>query len=325
MIFLSVLLKILQIIGIIILSILAFVLLVILIVLFVPIRYKAKGSYHEKVPKVKADVTWLMGIVNVSFELGRTKPLLIKIFGIKINDKKEKPVKNKKKKKAESPNAEQASLSEQTTETEASKTESVITSEPNKSERVVSCESVNDESIVSSYPVEPESETEKASSEDVMQTEPEKTDGKNEKTIDDKHGEKSEADAEVSATQKPKFYDKLKKYLEVIQSDCFKKAFSLSKRNLGKIFKHILPRKWDITGSISLADPSATAKIFEISSMLYPWTYKHVHLSTDFDGEHIDVDGYLKGHITLIRLVWLAANVYFNRNIKKLIKLFKEI
>lgn len=285
MIFLTILLKILAIIGIVLLSILALVFVVLMLVLFVPIRYRAKGSFHDKKPAFKAGVSWFLGIISLSFELGREKPLIIRIFGFRLKGKSGEATDEKKDEKTSQTHNYDSQALEEPADIEKNNAP-METHVDESTEKIEFKHELEDEEDNNSQ-------------------------NKNEENVD-------------SSTQKPNLYDKLKRYVEIIRSDTFKSAFYKAKGSLGKIFKHILPRKWGLSGSVSLSDPATTAKIFEIICLLYPWTYKNIHISTDFSGEHIDLDGYAKGHITIFRILWLLACVYFNKNVKKLIKLFKE-
>ncbi|MBR5897169.1 MAG: hypothetical protein IKZ39_06085, partial [Lachnospiraceae bacterium] len=85
----AVFLKILAIIGIVLLSILGIILLAVLLVLFVPVRYKAEGSFKDNKPKLVAGGSWLLHIVSVRYTLGEADPLCIRVFGFKIKSKKE--------------------------------------------------------------------------------------------------------------------------------------------------------------------------------------------------------------------------------------------
>lgn len=119
-------------------------------------------------------------------------------------------------------------------------------------------------------------------------------------------------------------YDKIKNVLEIVQSDDFKKAFLYSKKKIIKLLKLILPRKWYVNAILGFDDPSVTGKIISISSMFYPLIYKHISIKGDFENEIIDVDFYFKGHITIIKILSIGVFTYFNKDIRKIIKSFKE-
>lgn len=99
--------KILSVIGITILYILGILLALILIILFVPVSYKVKGSYKDKIPDFKACVSYMGFVFRLTFLFKGSKPdLSIRIFGIRL-----------KKRNAE----KKASLEEEASEEEESK------------------------------------------------------------------------------------------------------------------------------------------------------------------------------------------------------------
>ena len=86
----GVLLTILKITGIVLLSIIAFLLLILIIFLFVPVRYKAKGSFKDKIPQAKFSISYLLYILYIVFRYDQGFSYSIRIFGIKLNLKKSK-------------------------------------------------------------------------------------------------------------------------------------------------------------------------------------------------------------------------------------------
>ena len=86
----GVLLTILKITGIVLLSIIAFLLLILIIFLFVPVRYKAKGSFKDKIPQAKFSISYLLYILYIVFRYDQGFSYCIRIFGIKLNLKKSK-------------------------------------------------------------------------------------------------------------------------------------------------------------------------------------------------------------------------------------------
>ncbi len=70
-----------------------------------------------------------------------------------------------------------------------------------------------------------------------------------------------------------------------------------------KILKHVLPRKLDVKGEFGLDDPATMGKIMEVYAFLYAFWGDHFELYTDFEREHIDVKGRIKGHLVPIYLV----------------------
>ena len=100
-------LTVLKIIGIVLLVILAVILLLLLLVLFAPIFYKIDANVPETeldngfdMEKVFAKVSfhWLLFVIRGGIEFPKNKEFTLRVFGIKILPKKEKPEKEDKKK-----------------------------------------------------------------------------------------------------------------------------------------------------------------------------------------------------------------------------------
>lgn len=291
--FLAVLLTVLKIIGLILLGILAFVLALLLVVLFVPIRYKADGFYKDKDYNVKGKANWLLHAVTVSFDLKASKDPLIRILGIKLKNKKKNDIEDKKSEESSSPEAKEVSADETDDKTEVSEERSVDDKTDN----------VNDEV--------PKEKAE-ASKEKITKSEDEKSSKNNRKNADDKKEFKSDS-----------VYDKIKMYIEIIKSEDFKESFSLVKKQLCRLLKAVLPRKWEINASLGFEDPSLTGYVCALSGAMYMWFRKHIHIVGDFDNEEISADAYFKGRIYIVVLVYVFIRVWFNKKIRHTIDLFR--
>lgn len=110
-----------------------------------------------------------------------------------------------------------------------------------------------------------------------------------------------------------------------IENPIFKRAFALTKRHFIKILKSILPRKIDIDISFGLDDPATTADIMSRYGILYPWIGDKIRLNPYFDKKLVEGTVRIKGKITLFRIIYSAAVVYFNKDVKKVIKRFERI
>ena len=97
---LAFLLGVLKVIGIVLLIIILLILLLLAIVLFVPIRYKGNGVINDTEKSVQVKITWLLHALSVKINYKHPdKPdILIKVLGIQIGKKENKPKKEKKRK-----------------------------------------------------------------------------------------------------------------------------------------------------------------------------------------------------------------------------------
>jgi hypothetical protein len=184
-------------------------------------------------------------------------------------------------------------------------------------------EEVNEPSAVEDTPVESaeepvkengadekkdESETEKDIAEDSEKEHSEKKDKKSE----DKKEFKSES-----------VYDKIKGYVDILKSDEFKESFALVKKQLCRLLKAVLPRKWEINASLGFEDPSLTGYVCAVSGAMYMWFRKHIHIVGNFDEEKIDANAFFKGRIFIVVLVYVFIRVWFNKKIRHTIDLFR--
>ena len=292
-VFLAVLLTVLKIIGLILLGILAFVLALLLVVLFVPIRYKADGFYKDKDYNVNGKAHWLLHAVTVSFDLKASKDPVIKILGIKLKGKKKKGSEEKTDEDSSDPETKEASLDDTDEETKDLK-------ERNDEDTT---DKVTDVSLTDSS---------ERTEENTAKSEDEKSSEKKRKNADDKKEFKSES-----------VYDKIKRYIEIIKSEDFKESFSLVKKQLCRLLKAVLPRKWEINASLGFEDPSLTGYVCALSGAMYMWFRKHIHIVGDFDNEEISADAYFKGRIYIVVLVYVFIRVWFNKKIRHTIDLFR--
>ena len=86
-----------------------------------------------------------------------------------------------------------------------------------------------------------------------------------------------------------------------------------------------MPRRIKINGEVGFDDPSVTGQILVITSMMIPFFGDKVNIRGNFEEPIIDIEGMCKGRITVFRALWTLAVLYFNKNIRKIIKMFREV
>lgn len=69
--------------GLVVLSLLALVLIVLSLILFVPIRYKARGSFSQDKNNLDAKITWLLNIVAIQIHYDNTMNICYRILFFK--------------------------------------------------------------------------------------------------------------------------------------------------------------------------------------------------------------------------------------------------
>lgn len=328
-------LKILSGIGLTLLIILIVILSILLLVLFVPVRYGGSGSFKDNKLSFSARASWLLGLVSVKFLFGDDDPLRIKVLFFRLNKKDKKPKKEKikkekrKKDKAKKKKSEEFAPFDETD----SKENTIVNSAP--------CENVSDEAVNESGNYAETGTATGTESSVVTVTEevsldhieepadafsdliPENIDSLKEKSKN--KNKKKKKIKTNSDTNKRSIYDKIKKYLEIIESKRFKRAYAFCKEKIKRLLKCVCPRKWELNAVVGFDDPSTTGNILCYTSMLYPFIAKHIHICGDFENERIEADLKFKGHITAFRILWIGVTVYFNKDIRKLIKMFKEV
>lgn len=326
MLLLTGILTVLKIIGIVLLVILAVILLLLLLVLFAPIRYKADASVPRSdldnfdVEKISAKVrfSWLLFVIRGGLDFPENKEFTLRIFGIKILPKKEKPGKDKDKdSKEEGKDSEKA-------EDKKDKKEKKKRGKKDNGEQ----ESAKPEDTASS-----ESSGEGEGSFDQGK-EDEAEDGEPKNILDVIWKVIDSIDnilkTPLNVLEKLQYTisrvcGKISMIKTTLESETFDRAFTLVKKKLLKILKMIMPDKIKADVVFGSGDPALTAELMGAYGALYHKLYKKVYFTPDFEEKVLEGEVHLKGHIRLFTIVWSAAVVYLNRDVKRVIKRFKKI
>ena len=307
----TVFLSILKIIGIVLLCILLFVLAAALLILFVPVRYQLKGCRLEEddVPiRASVKITWLLHVVNASFRYPEEAYVKIRIFCFTVfSTMKEKTKQyskkdNKIKKQPSKEGKSGAAPKEMTTESKKIQEEGDFSKQETEEER----KAVKQEEVFE----EPLQEEEVCFTKFLKKL---------------FHILKN---IKYTINQ---IYDKIKHiisniryYIGIIESDSFKKAWQLCENQAISLIKTILPRKIKGNFVIGTNDPASTARILAIQGILYPIIGNHILITPDFDRSIIAGDFSIKGKITVFKVLKTALKIYFNKDLRRVIRLFKK-
>ena len=349
---LSVILTVLKIIGIVLLCIIGLVLAILLIVLFVPVRYGGDGSFKMdgsgKDYAFKAKASWLLHIVTVLFNVKDPSGVVIKIFGIRLGGKKDKDEaeadsgkKKKRRKKdqdlpaaetdVEAESAESSAASEPEVTGESGDADAAETAEERRDVDKTEANAESGDAGTAKTDEEPGDADAAENGEDAGESAESGKDKKRGERFKDKHRKKADKKPGKRSGDKKDFesrglYDKIKRYADIIRSDDFKQSFALCKKMVGKLLKAILPKKWEVNGKVGFEDPSLTGYVCGITGAMYMWMRKHIHINGLFDVESndIDVDGYFKGRIFVVTLVYVFLKVWFNKKVRRVLDLFKD-
>lgn len=348
---LHIILLILKIIGIIIAILLGVVLLGLTAVLFVPVRYRIEVSRKEGAMPVlvRAKVTWLLHLLNVKVRYpAEPKPIVrariacFTVFRYPGKKKKEdtaaKESPEKKEDKATRDTSEKRkkdTATQNAAEKKKEKTNTVVQKEFGKTEPKAETKK----------PLLEEQTAENAtgSLKKEATAEPEKTMQSDTKTSPKKSRVKQIWEALKGLFQKlkkaleniqytiTKVCDKIRKisdniqyYKEVIASDTFQQSYATCKEQLGYLLRKIKPDTFRAELIIGTDDPATTAQILAVHGMLYPLLGNCIALQGDFEQQRIEGQVLLRGKIRVFTFLRVFIKIYFNKEIKKLIRLLKK-
>ena len=306
---LHILLLILKIIGIVLGTLLAVLLIGLCIALFVPVRYQIEASRTEAegAPPIEASakITWLLHLVNIRIQYPadvylRARIFLFTVFRLPQKPKKTDDKKKRRKKKQPAEGGENDSAvenGENDSAVEGGESDSAVENE----EKDFSIEGRENVSSVKRG----ENASSAESEANVIPAESKEPAGNAEAISDGKAAVQEEAPS-----------------MEPVS--IFKRAFSLCKDELSSVFSYIRPRKFQADVTIGMDDPAATGKILSYYGMLYPFIGSSVNVVSDFERKRLEGTVFIKGKIRLFTFVKAALRIYFNKDIRKLLKLFKK-
>lgn len=307
MLFLKVLLCILKIIGIVLLVVVGIVLLILCLLLFVPIRYRVHASFYGK-PRVSAHVTYLLRLLHVNFELdGKESELKIKLFGHNISDGK----KTDDKKTADSPGQNDSTVKEEHDAVKAGEAvKSCEVNTPTKSKKTIEAEASSGHKERKESGISHAGKSRKADKP--------KNSGKPESLPD----KKSDKKTEVSGSDSDGIIDKVKSIVSLIKEN--RGVIDFVMRQLKLLFKHIMPGSHTISIKLGLDDPALLGEIVGGIAVFRAMTGIVINITPVWDDKVFEAELDFKGRIILGRVLYIAARVYFNKEVKKIIKTIKN-
>lgn len=308
---LHILFIILKIIGIILLAAIAFILLAVLVVLFVPIRYQVSIERTEEdgAPpiSIQGSVFWLLHLINVRFHYPE-KPMLrariaLRTIFVYPQESTDSATSKKRKKK-------------KTTVSEASRDKSPsIAADPG---RLPAGQEQQNQA-------ETDGEEQTGQKKSILQ----KLRSFVERIIEFWNRLKQIL-SNIQYTIR-RLCDKIKDilhniqyYKEVFESDVFQQSFALCRGELGYALRHLKPTKLKADWIIGTGDPVLNSDILAVYGVCYPLVGQNVRIVADYDAKHIEGTALIKGRIRLFALVRVAWRIYFNKNIRTLIRLLKK-
>ena len=287
----TVFLLILKILGITLLVIIGIILLLVLMILYIPVRYKVSAQIPENDIKSSNGSAYIryLHLIRIWLSYGQTGfEYRLKVLCFKINLNKD--VKESADEHTEVP------------VTESEPAAPVIREVKTKKEYVKNKEN-NDNNVNTNNLIDKESLKNKH-----------KTKKKKAKT-----GKKDKHDFK-------KLWNEIKFYYKMLKDEGNKDAFRHCMKRLKKLLKHYMPRKAKGYVTYGLTDPANTGLITGFLS-IFPFMYTGeftVNPDFNFDRNYVCGDLLIKGHIRAVHLLNMLISVYFNKDVKRFIKLMKR-
>lgn len=309
----SILLTILKVIGIVLLGILGLVLLLFCLILFVPIRYKLVIDKPEDEGfdiKVQGTVSFLLHLLNAHInypyeEIFYVRILLFKIFPKRPGRRSLWSRLFKSNKAREESTPEDASLNEAS--------DSILTSELSEDEESIARANEFIEAAGAEF-VEIEgcdSTKEEPSIKDLL------------KRIVDFACNLKERLKKLLVSIK-KFKDDIGYYLKVIGSNEFAHSLQKCKKGLGRIIKSIFPKSVKGYFHFGGEEPSTTAQVFGLYSVLNSRALRGFKFYPYLQESRCNGHVVIRGYIQVITIICVGISIYFNKDIKKTLKMLKR-
>ena len=319
----SILLTLLTIVAFTLLFLLALIVLILLTVLLVPIRYDLKLKYKESF-WCSLSLSWLLKIVKFEVNYDKELSTELKIFGIAFS------------KNARIPDEEDESDEEDFEEEDF--------------------DEEDNESYEKYFEIEDKNKYEEADKESLSSQEYE--DGDSSKRLDKRTEENSivkdiDEDRENIKKEKnfsekkrkkkkqsfPGFikneYEKIKSKVKVLseKKERLNKLFNNKslRRGISKTWQAVLKllklfRTRELSGKIifGFEAPYTTGQVLSYAALFYSWYKDSIEIIPVFDKEIVDIDIRAKGGVRLMSLVIIATGLWFDKDFKRLYKLYKN-
>ena len=304
---LAVIITILKITGIVLLSILALVLLIVCLILFVPIRYRidaAKPSPEDDITAA-AKVTYLLHIISGGASYDKEFDKYARLFGIKIwprHKKTDEAVTTGETSQSSEPSYDSATIADNDPTLEYHNEEA-------------DHKPVNEEDYSIDWNTDDESA---ASLEDDVDDDEDIFDiiDRIIGTVSDKYGDIT---GKYETIRKEiRFWDKM------ANDTRNRNAVALIKDLVLKLLKKIAPRKVKGLVHFGFDDPATTGKILMYLALIYPVLPRKLKVEPDFEDALVYGNCLIKGKITLFFPVVYFIRIYFNRDFKRMWRIYKK-
>lgn len=311
----AIVLTVLKVIGIALLVILGVVLCVLLLVLFVPVRYRADGSYLGTDIRAEARATWLLHAVSarIAYDKEQTVRIVVKVLGIPVfgghaADGQKKGHKNKRSAKNDIRHAGEI----QAASTDAAREDGAdIRAEG---------------AVLREGPMELPEKDEDPGGDPAGQHAVEEPNGGFLRKIKDFFDNFVNFFKNIKFTFQKicdtigKIKDDIKYYLRLLQLDATKRAFSKCWKQLFRILRKIAPKRFRADLHLGFDDPATMGEVLAVWGMFYPVHQGSINIEPEFDRPVIEAVLSLKGCINVYVLVWAALVLFFDKDLRLLLR-----
>lgn len=299
----------LKIIGILLLVLFALLLLAVLLVLFSAVCYQAEGSYLGNTLKADGKISWLFHILTIRFSFEERVYGDVRIFGI--------PVWSTDKKGAEKPNETQPEMENGPEDFQPE--EEVFGIQELGTETGDRDREIPELSGTKQHKAEPEQEeAEPKPEESFLETWI--------RRLSEKSRSRFQKGKQMAADGKRRFKRAMaqkEKLVSWIEDEANQESVKLVVRQLGKIIRHLLPRKGHGTVTFGFGeDPYLTGKVLTAIAPFYPLYGEYLEVYPDFERQIFEAEGTGNGHIRIGVIIGYAIRLLFDSNIRKNIRAF---
>lgn len=299
----------LKIIGILLLVLFALLLLAVLLVLFSAVCYQAEGSYLGNTLKANGKISWLFHILTIRFSFEERVYGDVRIFGI--------PVWSTDKKGAEKPNETQPEMENGPEDFQPE--EEVFSIQELGTETGDRDRGIPELSGTKQHKAEPEQEkAEPKPEESFLETWI--------RRLSEKSRSLFQKGKQMAADGKRRFKRAMaqkEKLVSWIEDEANQESVKLVVRQLGKIIRHLLPRKGHGTVTFGFGeDPYLTGKVLTAIAPFYPLYGEYLEVYPDFERRIFEAEGTGNGHIRIGVIIGYAIRLLFDSNIRKNIRAF---
>ena len=319
-------LQVLKIIGFVLLGIIALILLILLTVLFWPFFYKIGGSYRGEL-KAKAVVSFFFSFIRAILSYENGEPLLqVKVlwFTVYKDDFSEE--------EEELPDYDSALDDTEIIDIAGADHEKPDNAEPPEGEDDSEEETSGEDGNPEGDEEGPGELTDEEIAEFMEEALPKRT---LEEQIHDFFDSVKKAFQNLkekwynlkrkghNIEKKVRYYQKLiKYYYRVLHHPSMEPAFKMVKKTIKGLIKHVRPRKLRVYVHYGADNPADTANAVAMYSMIYTYFPKQIKFDAEFEKKIFEADGYIKGRFQVGILGFYLVRAYFNKHIRKMIKLF---